>query len=224
MESIMKSRKLSENVPIFLHIGNHPQHEFEEQNKKKNGWGIVYFNASQLKSASWIVIWSLLNGLPKIDGSPGFGHSLEWDVIETHIDLSAFLVSMIESSYGARKRDSKRNQTDIISVIYFNRCFFSISLPFAILLHPKLRGWNYVGASNHRFVSKKDCFEAVRMIPYSTKICPWSIHHFIMNMYLRVSETQSPPQVETRPFWSWNQSSNQAFKAFEIMTAHKYTP
>ena len=60
-----------------------------------------------MKSALWIVIWSLLNRLPKIDWGLGFGHSLEWDVIETHIDLSAFLVSMmrkltvlLENSYG----------------------------------------------------------------------------------------------------------------------------
>ena len=68
---------------------------------------------------------------------------------------------------------------------------------------------------NYQFYSK------IRMVKGSkiATIWPWSIHRrdhilAIWNEFL----------LETRPFWSWNQSSNQAFKAFKILTAHKYTP
>ena len=34
-------------------------------------------------------------GFPKLVWILGFDHSFEWDVIETHINLSAFLVSLM---------------------------------------------------------------------------------------------------------------------------------
>ena len=120
---------------------------------KGNGWGIVYFIRSQLKSASWIVIGVFLMGFPKLIRVLGFDHSFEWDVIETQINLSAFF------GYMDDKWPAWMDQK------------------WMVLMEPS-----------------------------------------ILTHVAFLFETW-------RPFWSWNHFSNQALKAFEIMTASQmYKP